>query len=71
MLASLIQRFTHWTIFLSLFINGVLEAAIKYLLKLSRDYRYVAHVLAVEKRLQKHAMEGETVRNRVQLCSEL
>lgn len=47
---SAIVEFLNNTItFLKLFLNGVLESTIAWLLKISREYRYVAHVLTEEK----------------------
>uniref|UniRef100_A0A914W7L3 Piezo-type mechanosensitive ion channel component n=1 Tax=Plectus sambesii TaxID=2011161 RepID=A0A914W7L3_9BILA len=54
---NLLQYLAEWMkntlLFMRLFGTGVLESMITWLLRISRDYRYVAQVLAAEKRAQK------------------
>lgn len=54
---SVLQHVAEWLkntfMFMRLFGTGVLESMITWLLRISRDYRYVAQVLAAEKRAQK------------------
>jgi hypothetical protein len=51
-------RLRNYALFLQLFTRGIIETTITHLLKLSRDYRYVAHVLAAEKCAQKRSAEA-------------
>lgn len=39
-----------------MFIEGVIESLIGYLMRLSRDYRYIAYILREEKRIHKQMM---------------
>lgn len=39
-----------------MFGHGVIESMITYLLKISRDYRYITYVLKEEKRIHKQMM---------------
>lgn len=60
-LLKLQEFLTYFIAFTKLFLVGVIESTITWLLKLSLEYRYVAHVLGREKAYYKQHMASTHV----------